>query len=84
MSITLKRLTPELCEDFLSYFDNVAFSDHEDWAFCYCLECHLDRETQENTAKNKPLRRKMAKNFVNTGVMQGYLAYDGEQTAIYT
>lgn len=28
-------------------FDEIAFKDHGDWAFCYCLEGHLDRKTQE-------------------------------------
>lgn len=77
MNITLKKLTPELCEDFLYYFDKVAFSDHEDWAFCYCLECHLDRETDERL-KDRADRRQMAKEMVLQGAMQGYLAYDDD------
>lgn len=43
----IRPLTSELCEDWLQYFDKIAFQDHADWAFCYCLEGHLDRKTQE-------------------------------------
>lgn len=42
--ITIRRLTPDLCEDWLHYFDEIAFKDHGDWGFCYCLEGHLDRD----------------------------------------
>lgn len=78
MNIILKKLTPKLCEDFLNYFDNVAFSDHEEWAYCYCLECHLDKKLND-TMKDKNSRRELAKAFIERGVMQGYLAYDEEQ-----
>ena len=44
MDICIKKLTPEMAEDFLYYFDNDAFSDHEEWAACYCLQSHLRRE----------------------------------------
>lgn len=76
MNITLKKLTPELMEDFLYYFDHIAFSDHEEWAFCYCLECHLDK--QEDEQKDPAIRRAIAQGLIMNGEMQGYLAYDGD------
>ena len=78
MDIILKKLTPELGEDFLYYFDKVAFSDHEEWSYCYCLECHVDKETDEKM-KVKEVRREMAKKLIEQGDMQGYLAYDEGQ-----
>lgn len=73
-TITIRPLCPELCEDWLSFFDKIAFLDHEEWAFCYCLEGHLDPETQEqwNDAKE---RREKAIALIQAGEMQGYLAY---------
>ena len=76
-NITIRPLSPALCEDWLSYFDKIAFQDHEDWAFCYCLEGHLDRKTQEEWTDPKE-RREKAVELIRTGVMQGYLAYLGD------
>lgn len=72
--IVIRPLSPELCEDWLEYFDKIAFQDHGDWAFCYCLEGHLDRKTQEQWTDPKE-RREKAIEFIRTGKMQGYLAY---------
>lgn len=74
--IVIRRLTPDLCEDWLHYFDEIAFRDHGDWAFCYCLEGHLDRKTQEEWSDPKERREKAAQ-LIQAGVMQGYLAYSG-------
>ena len=64
--ITVRRLTPELCGDWVQYFDEIAFKDHQDWAFCYCLEGHLEPKTLE--------RRARAIELIQSGVMLGYLA----------
>lgn len=74
--LTIRRLSPELCEDWLHYFDNIAFQDHGEWAYCYCLEGHLDRHTDENLRDHKE-RREKAITFIREGKMQGYLAYLG-------
>lgn len=78
MEIRLKKLTPDMPEEYLFYFDKVAFTDHEEWAECYCLESHLSREENEALDK-KNARRKKAEELVKNGVMQGYLLYDGEK-----
>lgn len=72
--IVIHPLSPKLCEDWLRFFDKIAFQDHEDWAFCYCLEGHLDRKTQEEWTDPKE-RRKKAIELIKAGEMQGYLAY---------
>lgn len=72
--IVIHPLSPKLCEDWLWFFDKIAFQDHEDWAFCYCLEGHLDRKTQEEWTDPKE-RRKKAIELIKAGEMQGYLAY---------
>lgn len=74
MNIEIKRLSSELSDDWLNYFDKIAFSDHGDWAFCYCLEGLLDRKTHESWTNNKE-RRAKAEEFIKKGIMQGYLAY---------
>ena len=34
--LVVKELTPSLRDDFLLFFDNVAFADNPDWGDCYC------------------------------------------------
>lgn len=74
LKVTVKPLCPELCDDWLQFFDHIAFEDHGEWAFCYCLEGHLTPEMQEKwTEPNE--RREKAIELIKKGEMQGYLAY---------
>ena len=41
MSVIIKSLGPELTDDFLYFFDNLAFSDNPEWAGCYCHFYHF-------------------------------------------
>lgn len=72
--LTIRPLSPKLCGDWLAYFEKIAFQDHGDWAFCYCLEGHLDRKTQEEWT-DPGERRQKAIELIQAGEMQGYLAY---------
>ena len=72
--VTIQPLCPELCEDWLGFFEKIAFVDHGEWAFCYCLEGHLDPETNDKSTELKD-RRKKAVELIETGEMPGYLAY---------
>ena len=78
MEMEIKRLTPALCEDWLGFFDGIAFGDHGEWAFCYCLEGHMTRKDNEDL-KDYNLRRNYAKQLILEGKMRGYLAYDGDK-----
>ena len=78
MNIQIRKLTPALTEDYLYYFDHVAFQDHEEWAHCYCLESHLSRKENEDSWGDKERRSKKARELIAQGVMQGYLVYDDE------
>lgn len=73
MNIQFKKLTPELTEDFLYFFETHAFSDHEEWAGCYCLESHVIGE-EKCTVREK--RRQKAIELIDSGIMNGYLLYD--------
>lgn len=42
MSIEIKALAPELLDDYLAFFDSVAFTDNPDWSGCYCCFYHHD------------------------------------------
>jgi hypothetical protein len=52
--IIIKKLSPELVDDYLYFFDNIGFSDHKEWSWCYCTFYHFDDETgkkPDHTAK---------------------------------
>ena len=86
MDIEVKALTPDLIDDYLDFFDNRAFTDHQEWAFCYCasfcIEPEADKaideafeDSDKNTDLLHDLQRETAKRLVKEGKIQGYLAY---------
>ena len=87
MQIDIRPLGPELLGDYLDFFDNVAFADHQEWAWCYCTYYHLgkqdeDRIKAESEGKEKLLRdilRNAAISLIKKGELHGYLAYSGGQ-----
>lgn len=84
MDIVIKRLTPDLLDDWLYFFDNDAFCDGGEWSGCYCMCYHWTKELQKKKswdclAKDAPYNRKCAIECIKGGTMQGYLAYlDGK------
>lgn len=81
MEIVLHPLTSEREEDFIRYFEGIAFTDHTEWSACYCLESHLSAEENEAmdiTGDPSP-RREKARELIRHGIMNGFLAYDGEK-----
>ncbi len=84
MEISVCKLTVELLNDWLTFFDNDAFTDNDEWCGCYCMCYHWNSELE----KLRPwdcdrdcadFNRKQAIDFIKSGRMQGYLAYlDGK------
>ncbi len=76
MDIIIKKLTPALINDYLNFFDNVAFTDHKEWSFCYCMFFHTTDEMEEAYEKTGEVKnRDYAIEYINAGKMNGYLAY---------
>lgn len=73
-------LSPVLLNDFLNYFDNIAFTDHKEWSGCYCTHFHWDSSLEEEHQRLRKAGiiktgRDYAIEFINSGVIQGYLVY---------
>jgi GNAT superfamily N-acetyltransferase len=68
--LIVKELTPSLKDDFLLFFDHVAFADNPDWSDCYCSAYHFTNN------KGKDEARREASNLVEEDRMHGFLAYD--------
>lgn len=85
---TIRRLTPDLLEDYLDFFDHRAFSDGSPFYPCYCSAFNMSREriqdeffrqAEINGGGNdgwKKALRDSAVRMVTNGEIQGYLAYD--------
>lgn len=80
--IIIKKLTYELKDDYLDFFDHRAFSDGNPNGPCYCTSPNQDEETikqmvsefQENGVKETI--RKYAEEMLDKGEINGYLAFD--------
>lgn len=67
--LVVKELTPSLRDDFLFFFDNVAFADNPDWSGCYCSLYHFSNRGKVET-------RREASSQIEEGRTHGFLAYD--------
>jgi GNAT superfamily N-acetyltransferase len=76
MELEIRALSPQLLGDYLEFFDHVAFSDHPEWSLCYCMFYHRQSEWDHESEQNN---RAQAIEYINGGLLKGYLAYiDGK------
>jgi GNAT superfamily N-acetyltransferase len=78
MNIGIKPLSPDLIDDYLYFFDNVAFSDNPDWSACYCYFHHYPGSVKKWLKRTKEQNREEAKIAVLNGIINGFLAYDDD------
>ncbi|OGO90469.1 MAG: hypothetical protein A2Y17_12985 [Clostridiales bacterium GWF2_38_85] len=80
MNIIIKPLTPELADDYFDFFENRAFTDNSPYR-CYCQPYQMTKEQAKAAYENISgadigrVARKIAEAQIETGVLQGYLAY---------
>lgn len=75
MKVEIRKLTPVLTDDYLYFFDTTPHWDNIDEQKCYCVcWCSADHriETDFSSAEK---RRDLAAEYIQKGVIQGYLAY---------
>ena len=90
MTLDIRRLTPDLADDYMHYFKHVAFADHADWAGCCCLHFHWNDALEADLKaflqtcppdgeRDLSFNWAYAERYVRNGTIQGYLAYlDGQ------
>ena len=84
VDLRFESLSVANLHDFLDYFDHVAFNgSNEQWDGCYC-QFYLNtperiKEIQAQPENRHAINRESACSRVESGQMQGYLAYDGDE-----
>lgn len=77
MDIAIRKLSPDLAEDYVHFFDVTPHDVNVDERKCYCVTWRNDK-SYENLGHWFPTReerRHRAIDFVKSGSLQGYLAY---------
>ena len=75
MIIEIKKLTSELLNDFLHFFETDAHADNPNEDRCYCV-CWCSVDHRIGTDFSSPeKRRELAVQYINNGTLQGFLAY---------
>jgi GNAT superfamily N-acetyltransferase len=75
MQIEIRKLTPDLLEDYLYFFETDAHADNKDEDRCYCVCWCADDHREVKDFSSPEKRRELAIQYVNSGIIQGYLAY---------
>lgn len=78
MDIKIRKLTPELAEEYVHFFDVTPHDANIDENKCYCLTWRSDDSYISNPNHWFPTReerREHAIQFVKDGSIEGYLAY---------
>ena len=50
-AIEVKRLSPEITDDFIAFFEGGVFNDNPRWASCYCYFNHFPYSDRWSDAK---------------------------------
>lgn len=74
MNIEIRKLTPELLEDYLNFFDTTPHFTNKDEDKCYCV-CWSNVACEEQEFSTVEKRRNKAITYVKNNNIQGYLAY---------
>ena len=77
LPVEIHPLSAERLADFLAFFDGEAFADNPRWGFCYCQFAYVDHSQVEWKARKLEQNRQAACQRIQSGTMQGYLAYRG-------
>ncbi|MFW9876438.1 MAG: GNAT family N-acetyltransferase [Candidatus Thorarchaeota archaeon] len=75
MDINIKPLTPKPLDDFLYFFEKVAFSDNPNWATCYCHFYHFSGTNEQFFKRTAEENREASKKLILSGKMTGFIAY---------
>jgi len=81
MNINIRKLTPELAEDYVHFFETTPHYYHDDGECnCYCTPyCNDDFEEIKSLVTSPEAIRAYTFQCIRESRLQGYLAYDGDK-----
>lgn len=82
MNVEIRKLTPELAEEYIHFFDVTPHDVNIDENKCYCVTWRSDDSyvgDGDHWFPSREERRDHALQFVRAGSIQGYLAYHGDE-----
>lgn len=81
MNIKVKKLTPDLAEDYAKFFDETPHDVNIEERKCYCITWRNDDTYVggDHWYPTREERRARAIQFIKDGKMRGYLAYSGDK-----
>jgi len=74
MDITIRKLTPDLADDYVRFFDTTPHDYNVDEHKCYCV-CWCSEDSDGKDFSSREKRRIYAAKYVRENTIQGYLAY---------
>ena len=74
MEIEIRKLTPELVDDYVKFFDITPHSTGIEEHRCYCV-CWASTKGNLEECATAAQRREVAKRYIKNHFLQGYLAY---------
>jgi len=75
MELIIKSLAANLIDDFLYYFEKVAFTDNLEWDGCYCYFHHCPGGIKEFNEQTKEEHKNGSIELIRSGKLNGFLAY---------
>jgi len=82
MEVEIRKLIPDLADDYLRFFDETPHYENIDEDKCYCVTWRSDTSYDSDNSHWYPTReerRERAAGFVRDGSIQGYLAYRDDE-----
>ena len=79
MAFEIRRLSVDELGPLLDFMDGPAFKSQPQWQGCFCQFYLNTAEENNDPAAKSGLNREKACDRVNSGTMQGYLAFDGDR-----
>ncbi len=71
MSIEVKRLTTVLIDQYLKFFDDIAFCDNPEWSQCYCCYNYITDDSVVDT-------RELCQELIRKEKLKGFLAFEND------
>ncbi|MCL2509167.1 MAG: GNAT family N-acetyltransferase [Oscillospiraceae bacterium] len=82
MNIEIRKLTPDLAEEYAHFHDVTPYHGHKGVIHCYCVSWRSggwSGEGGDHWFPTQEERKAKAIQFVRDGYLQGYLAYCGDE-----